>query len=192
VQLLVDPRTNQVVSVFHYAHGMEFRFDLGSAIKSEPIDNDNTLQFEGPNYGTDIDLVSHDLKFTVNQGQLLKAQNHILRLARDPVTGEPTHPVVYVEYGTHEFWPSPYWNYYYAPRHAGDSQYSYLTSTPPNLGEVEHPLAEHRAGLVILRFNGLWGTYSHRNSPPPGPPLHKQWTWPASSSIRWQLHNLGY
>jgi hypothetical protein len=40
---------------------------------------------------------------------------------------------------------------------------------------------------VILSYSGHWGAYNRKNSPPVGPPLHKQWTWPATSSIRWQI-----
>jgi hypothetical protein len=62
---------------------------------------------------------------------------------------------------------------------------------------VEHPLNEEPLAAVIMQFNGYWGTYSrtvpgHSNNPPPGPTLHYEWTWPASSSIRWQLQGLEY
>ncbi|HET9316475.1 MAG TPA: hypothetical protein VFQ51_12850, partial [Vicinamibacteria bacterium] len=97
-----------------------------------------------------------------------------------------------------EFWPSPFWEYTYAQKHGGDDDdNSYLTEPPPNLGEVEHPLAEEPLAALIMQFNGYWGTYSrtlpgHRNNPPPGPALHYQWTWPPSSSIRWQLQGIDY
>jgi hypothetical protein len=94
----------------------------------------------------------------------------------------------------HEFWPSPYWEVTGAQKHGGDDQAdSYLAATPPNLGEVEHPLNEEPLAAVIMRFNGYWGSYSRelpgvfKNNPPPGPALHYNWTWPAASSIRWQL-----
>ena len=109
-------------------------------------------------------------------------------MVRDPQSGQYTHPVVYIEYGSHEFWPSQFWDFYLAPAHDGNS-YSFLTNTPPNLGEVENLLPEawDRAN-VILRYNGKWGAYSHwPGDPPQGPPRHDQWTYPASSSVRWQL-----
>jgi hypothetical protein len=121
-----------------------------------------------------------------------KARNHVVRMFKDPVTGAFTHPVVFVEHGGHEFWPSPSMEFEGAQRHGGDDiQDSYFTATPPNLGEVEHPLAEDPAALLVLRFNGLWGIYSRAvgfsNNPPPGPPLHFEWTYPIDSGIRWQL-----
>ena len=111
---------------------------------------------------------------------------------KDPVTGGFTHPVVFVEHGGHEFWPSPFWEFYGAQKHGGDdTSDSYLTATPPNLGEVEHPLSEEPFAVAITQFNGYWGTYSRAlgfsNNPPPGPPMHYAWTYPTNSSIRWQL-----
>jgi hypothetical protein len=76
------------------------------------------------------------------------------------------------------------------PKHGGDSQYFYLAATPPNLGEVEHPLEETEAARIILRYNGYWGAFSHNDDPPPGHPLDFEWTRPPTSSIRWLLTNL--
>jgi hypothetical protein len=89
--------------------------------------------------------------------------------------------VVYIEYGTHEYWPSEKWSYEYVPKHGGDS-YKYLTANPQNLGEVEHPRINEAE--IILRFNGYWGAYGNHNDPPPGPALHKTWVWPATSTLR--------
>jgi hypothetical protein len=199
VQLIVDPRHNNLpTSVFHFAHGLLFRFDITSQ------NNARTNVFQGPDgdvkewKGINYDFKSQSLDLshlvlggwpprieTDFQG-LAKAQNNILRMYKDPVTGEFTHPVVYIENGTHEFFPSPAWSYYGAPNHNGDAEH-YLTSTPPNLGEVEFPLNEDRATNIILRYNGIWGTFNNNNDPPPGPILHKNWLWPASSSIRWLI-----
>ena len=110
---------------------------------------------------------------------------------RDSVIGEFSHPVVYIENGGHEFYPTEDWNFYLAPSHNGKS-HNFLTNTPPNLGEVEATLEETAAAGIILKFNGYWGTWSRKNSPPPGPALHKNWTWPESSKIRWELKNLGF
>jgi hypothetical protein len=116
------------------------------------------------------------------------AQNNVLRLMADPSTRQFTHPVVYVEHGGHEFWPTEAWSYQDAPSHSGnDAKHSYLAATPPNLGEVEHPFHEVPEDMLILRYNGHWGAFSRKNSPPQGPPLHSSWTWPAQSSVRWQL-----
>jgi hypothetical protein len=105
-----------------------------------------------------------------------KAQNNLLYLRKDVSTGAFTHPVVYVEYGGHEFWPSAHWGFGGAPKHGGDGQYAYQTVNAPNLGEVEHPIGE--IARILLRYNGYWGTYNKYNDNPPGPALHKAWNWP--------------
>ena len=113
--------------------------------------------------------------------------HNTLRLLQDPATKEFSHPFVYIEWGAHEFWPSESGIYPGVPTHNGEG-YSFLTATPVNIGEVEHPSNPggnaQAAAAIVTNFNGYWGTY---DGPPPGPPLHYQWTWPASSSIRWQL-----
>jgi hypothetical protein len=100
--------------------------------------------------------------------------------------GDFSHPVVYIEYATHEFWPTSEGFVAATPNHDGDGA-SFLTSTPPNLGEVESPLTEYPQAKVVMRFNGYWGACCIVNKPPPGPALHGEWTWPASSSIGWNL-----
>jgi hypothetical protein len=194
VQVIYDPRGDSIYAVMHYAHGMEFRFDMNEArsFQKLPVKSAGLLlECKGPNYNRNIDLVSHDLQFNRNEQDYKMTQNNVLRLFQDPVSNRFTHPVVYIEHGTHEFFPSPDWNYYAAPNHNGNS-FNFLTNTPPNLGEVEHPLSQDVAMLVILRFNGYWGTYCKANCSPPGPPLHANWAWPASSSIKWLLPQLTY
>ena len=182
----------QIVSVLFYAHGKQMRFDMQQATNAPPVITDcgQVHEIHGTNFGKSVKSLD-DAGFSDPD-----RDNQILQLYRDPDTGEFIHPVVYVEHGGHEFWPSKNWRFYGAQEHNGDdTEDSYLTATPPNLGEVENPLTETPDAPVILRFNGFWGTYSREghgpafpsNSPPPGPPLHSEWTWPMDSSIRWQL-----
>lgn len=189
VQLLVDSKNN-IISTFHFAHGVKMEFDFKTGVKFQFIKNGSTKEFTGENcckpigFGVgnnpDIDL---GIKW---------AQNHRVRFYKDPQTGEFTHPVVYIENNSHEFFPTEFWNFYGAPNHNGES-YEYLTETPPNLGEVESPLSETTSANIILKFNGYWGTFSRLTNPPQGPSLHKNWTYPASSSIRWQIRwSLGF
>ena len=193
VQILYDPRGDSIFSVFHYAHGMEFRFDMKDTRSTNifPLGGATAVEFRGSHFYPSVDLVSHDLQFTRNQNDYNMAQNNVVRLFRDPATLAFSHPVVYIEHGSHEFFPTENWNYYAAPNHNGRS-YQFLTNTPPNLGEVEHPLREDPAAMIILRFNGYWGAYCKANCSPPGPPLHANWAWPASSSIRWLLKDLTF
>jgi hypothetical protein len=131
-------------------------------------------------YGTELNLSDLDTsnappKIIINDDEVAKAQNNLVRFFKDPQTREFSHPVVYIENGSHEFYPSENWTYYGSPNHNGKS-YHYLTSTPPNLGEIDYPLHETDEADVVLWFNGYWGAYGNYNDPPPGPVLHKNWT----------------
>ena len=200
IQLIIAPgsvilrRPAKIVSVLYYAHGKEMRFDTSSSQGSQLMENGQVIEYRGSNYNQPVPNLHDDDPLLED-----KARNHVLRFYKDPENGAYSHPVVFVEHGGHEFWPSPYWEFSYAQKHGGDDfEHSYLTDTPPNLGEVEHPLRTDPAALPILRFNGYWGTYSpilpgiFDNHPPPGPPLHYEWTWPRDSSIRWRLTGLDY
>jgi hypothetical protein len=109
----------------------------------------DVVEDDGPNYGKNPPEIS------LGGSAPAEMNNNILRMYRDPDTGEFSHPVVYLEYGTHKYWPTDKWSYQWAPKHGGDSSYQYLTGIPPNLGEVEHPLTEEAP--IILRSNGYWG-----------------------------------
>ena len=176
-----------IKTVLFYAHGKEMAFDMSSVTGSVLMENGSITEFRGSNYNAPVPNLHDD-------GAEAKARNHVLRMFKDPVTGNLRTRSCSSSIGAHEFWPSPFWEYTGAQKHGGDDvQDSYLTETPPNLGEVEHPLSEDPFANVVLRFNGYWGTYSRElkvaftNNPPPGPPLHFSWTYPASSSLRWQF-----
>jgi len=191
VQVLYSPERDRMgqdgglCAIFHYAHGYEMRFDVSATQSRDALPDQHWVELRGSAYNSDANL---------RDGNIL---NNCVRLVQDPVTKEFCHPLVYVEYGGHEFWPTEDWTFIAVPNHNGSS-FQYLSCSPPNLGEVEHPLHECDEGLVILRFNGLWGAFSRslagsvETEPPHGPPLHKQWTWPADSSIRWLLGNLSF
>jgi hypothetical protein len=197
VQLIVSSDSLAIQDVFHYAHGKEMRFHMQATRSTQDtLVSSQRLaarEYRGPRYSTSnlIEISHPDLPpptpVTLRQG-LESAQDNLVRLARDPETGEFTHPVAYVENGSHEFWPSEFWSYAAAPKHTGDSAHAYLAEVPPNLGEVEYPLSAYAA--VILRYNGFWGAWSRENHTPPGPPLHTEWLWPANSTIRHGLAGL--
>lgn len=198
VQLILrpgDPRANrpgQLMSVLFYAHGKQMAFDVMSRTSSVLMEGGMVTEMRGARYNLPVPNLR-------DQDSEDKARDHVLRMHKDPVTGSFTHPVVFIEHGGHEFWPSPFWDYTGAQKHGGDdTENSYLTETPPNLGEVEHPLKDEPLAELILKFNGYWGTYSREvrgvfsNNPPPGPALHYAWTWPVSSSVRWRLKGIEY
>jgi hypothetical protein len=194
LQLIIEPANpaagapSRIHSVLYYAHGKELAFDMSSVTGSVLMDGGSVTEYRGSQYNQPVP--------NLNDSDFMepKARNHVLRMFKDPVTGSFTHPVVFVEHGGHEFWPSPFWEMIGAQKHGGDDNaHTYLTETPPNLGEVEHPLTEEPFAPIIVQFNGYWGTYSRSlpgifsNNPPPGPPLHYGWSYPVDSSVRWQL-----
>ena len=195
VQLIYDPEADLIRSVFHFAHGTLFRFNITAENNvrnvSKMLPDGECLEYHGASSLTtplDLNLASLILggippRIETNDDQVALAQNNILRMFKDPSTGLFTHPVVYIENGTHEFFPSEYWDYYGAPNHNGKSVHHYLCATPPNLGEVDYPLRETDEAKAILWFNGSWGLYGYQNDPPHGPVLHKNWTlFPGSIS----------
>jgi hypothetical protein len=199
IQVLYDPELRKIIKVFHYAHGDEMMFDMRTASKPFMYPAEWWGQYEefrGPNYNQ---------SFT-NAGPT--AQNNTVRFYEDPETKLFTHPIVYIEYGTHEFWPTEHGEYdgiwetkvgdinlgklgQKAPPHRGDdASHRYLTETPPNLGEVEFPeMITDPAARIILLYNGYYGAYGKQNDPPQGPPLHTEWTWPANSALRPMLQS---
>lgn len=184
------PTSGQISTVLYYAHGKEMAFDISSQIGSSLMENGSVLELRGSQYNAPVPDLSAP-------GAEAAARNHVLRLFKDPSTGQFSHPLVFVERGGHEFWPSPFWSYIGTQKHGGDdTAHSYLTITPPNLGEVEHPMNEYILTNEILQYNGYWGAYSVsirpwlNTNPPPGPALHYQWTWPWTSGIRRILQGL--
>ena len=158
-------------------------------------------EFHGPHYGDSVEFYGTVAPaFPPNQtNQRFIAQNNILQLATEgpflasPVSGlhgQPTHPsisvsfqhpVVYVEWGGHEFWPTPAWSFYGASKHNGQGQYSYFGSVPVDVSQVTTPPTQDDIALVT-QFAGYWGAAHYLNEPPQGAPLHCEWFWDPNSS----------
>jgi hypothetical protein len=156
-------------------------------------------EFHGPHYSDSVELWGTVAPaFPPNQqNQRFFAQNNILQLATEgpflasPVSGlhgKPVpgisfsfqHPVVYVEWGGHEFWPTPAWSFYGASKHNGLGQYSYFGSIPVDVSQVTKPPQDDVA--LVTQFAGYWGASHDLNGPPPGPPLHCEWFWDPSTT----------
>ncbi len=181
VQIIVETTHLKPVKILYFAHGDYITFNIDPNA-SQPT-NGNIQELRGENFNTGfIDL---NIKGSI--------VNNMVRFYQDEVTKQFTHPMVYIEIGSHEFWPSQYGWFPVAGNHDGNG-YQFLTKTPPNLGEVEGPFTnETDEANVILKFNGYWGAYGgYPGSPPEAPILHGQWTWPQSSSIRWQITKNGF
>lgn len=189
IQLLYNPATAQLETVLYYEHGkLEIRFDMlnakGPFSVSYPNTMENFAEFQGVHYGNDCYA---DAKYINGASVNNACSNNAIRFCADPVTQQFTHPVVYIENGSHEPWPL--WTGFFAavPNHNGDDEdHCYLTATPPNLGEVEFPMNSTPGAFEILRFNGRWGA---KNEGAKGPATHMQWTWPYNSQLGLSLAN---
>jgi hypothetical protein len=203
VQLFVDASWWQaklyersILAVYHYLHGHQVGFDMQSstgepAVITVPIRPSNTKgltfsakEFLGPNFKQSVKLsVEKDGHWLPLGGpnmteQLDHAQNNVLQLAADPLMKTFQHPVVYVEWGGHEFWPTPDWSIFGASKHNGTGQFSYFGSFPT---DVSFPLfidtgPEPDDVQLVHYFAGYWGNPGD-GGPPPGPVLHKEWLW---------------
>ena len=179
--LVYEHATDRILAVSHWAHGYEMRFDLMQTgvfpqQVTDPIVG-KEIQYTGIEAAAsqNFDILTVSLTGG-HQDQPELAQTNTLFMAQDPMSGEYSHPVAFVEYGSHEFWPTSHWSAEGAPAHPGDdAAHSYLTQNIPNLGEIEHPLGAE--AVVILGYNGSWGYINTDNNPPPGPALHKAWNW---------------
>jgi hypothetical protein len=175
VQLWYNRNTKRIARSCHYAHGDKMCFDLTRTVNRRQIivDGIKMIEYKGPRYKMGTDTKSF--------------QNDTVRFYIDQEGDE--HVVVYIERDSHEFWPTERGSFPYVNEHNGKGP-SYLTAYDPrrplNLGEVENPLSEE--AKIILWFNGYWGCFHHiGNFPPPGPALHKGWTWPEASTLHKQI-----
>lgn len=186
VQLLIDPEItdaeDRIVAIIHMVHGREIRFTT-EFITGEQISGQIKI-LEGPNFRKQFSSGSTATSLSST------AQNNEVRFYYDAKSGKYTHPVVYIEEGTHAFWPTQEGGWIGAGNHSGNGHF-YLTQNIPNLGEVETPFSIYFE--PILQFNGYWGAYSrslpgiYECNPAVGPILHTEWTWPANSTLRSQI-----
>jgi hypothetical protein len=168
------------VSVSHWMHGIEVRFDL--------LDPNSSCVLKSPErFCTGVNRDHQDLELmggagfsTKHLNQIALAQNNTVTFHADlnnPNQQNPEHPEVFVERGSHEFWPTANWSVLGAPNHTGDdTEHTFLPQNIPNLGEIEHPNGE--LGTIVVNYLGLWGaTADSENNSSPGPSLHSTWNW---------------
>ena len=179
IVVTVDPtHEDKFVAVTHYVHGKPITFH--SFPSDTPISDvsGKRITLLGPNrLELNLDLDAH------NDEDLALMQDVIIELECDG--GACTHPVVYIERGTHASWPLTGWKFIAVPKHDGKGV-SFLTSIPPNLGEPDHPFPTTPHAGTILNFSGYWGAWSRGlpgfvdTSSPHGPALHKLFARPSN------------
>jgi hypothetical protein len=189
-----------ILAIYHYAHGVQFGFDLSRVTNPNPsatnLEGFSIQELQGPFYGQPV---STAYKPHETDNSVQAAQNNVVQLAQDPSSKLYIHPVVYVEWGGHEFFPSPAWSVGEASKHNGTGKYHYIAQGVPDIGEIGAANPPTDQAKLITSFAGFWGYYGtdNQNKPPPGPPLHKQWVWdpdmpPALLKVRPSLDDLPF
>jgi len=178
VQLFYDPLKDDLVQTCHWAHGKGISCDLRKTRNIIPL-GDDIFEYRGSNYHSDPGSLHWDYGSGKEQPRYsYDYQDNTVRFFKK---NNGMHVVVYLERDAHEFWPTENGSWPGANEHNGQGR-SYLVAFIPekmNLGEIKNPLSDD--AKIILRYNGYWGCYHHLgNSPPPGPTLHCQWTFPAN------------
>jgi len=165
VELVVEPDQRTISQITHHIHSTQVTFQIAQGRRHQ-LDA-NFIEYEGTANGRPYRGYI-DLNIAGPAG-IDRAQNNLIRFYCE--NGECTHPVAYIENGGHASWPTQYWSWPFVNNHNGSS-HSYLTKTPPNLGEIGYPLSQSPASDFILHFNGHWGG---GDNAPTGPPL--KWSW---------------
>lgn len=166
---MYDPLADRVVDSMMSFHGNEIRFPVDKAIAYGVADDLSTWQWRGPNYGKNwqVSNTSYDACL-LQQHDAYKRHSNALTWYRDPYANDWTHPVIYIEHGSHEFYPYPWGGYYLAQAHDGDTvlpndgvthgePFQFLTYTPPNVGEAGSALPDAPDAKFITHFNGFYG-----------------------------------
>jgi hypothetical protein len=171
-----------IVAVYHYAHGLQFGFDMSRVQVPPPAPTTfqgfSIQELDGPNHhGEPVNMNVHAHE---TDSGVQAAQNNMVQLAQDPASHLYIHPVAYVEWGGHEFFPTSDWGYELASKHNGAGKYHYIAADVPNIGEIGDANPPSVQARLITNFAGYWGNVvgpANQNGPPQGPPLHKQWMW---------------
>jgi hypothetical protein len=182
ITVIYSQLLDKIIAVSHWAHGYEMRFDLlaGGNYPNCPGSIDpivgQQITCSGINSGLQDFNILKISGFSSEQDRPENAQNNTVSFTIGPGSSEFGHPIVFVEAGSHEFWPTPHWGAQGAPAHRGDDKvHHYLTRNIPNLGEIEHPMGA--AAAIFTGYNGFWGNKNELNDVSPGPTLHSAWYW---------------
>jgi hypothetical protein len=188
VTVVYDSDQNAAVGISNWVHGIEIRYDLTDPGSSCQIAGGQKI-CKGTNSGyQNLNLISlgevggGKIGAIKNLSAIAQAQNNLVFFNPDPSKADSTipkdfeHPNVYVELGSHEFWPTQNWGVTGAPAHWGDdTEHSFLPQNIPNLGELEYPAGD--VGKVMVNYLGYFGATEGNNDSSPGASLHTTWNW---------------
>jgi len=179
LSLRYDPATDKLERVCHRVYGQQLCFDLRQG-RPVPLD-ETTVEYRGSEYNTTLPPIDPFSPELHPRGW----QNRAVRFFRSE---GGLHPVVYVQKGSHAFWPLPegkFGSLSSKPEQGwGNSYLSTLRGAQANLGEWNRPLpgAEDPKAL-ILRYSGRWGAaHLETGTPPHGPAWQCDWHLPENGS----------
>lgn len=175
--VIYDKGCDKLVRVTYVTHG--------SVIQTFRITHPSEIQF-GLLVGQDVN--GNPTAVSAAQLQIPDADEHqdgpwwhspcdpaIVYLAKDPVSSRYEHPVVYVEWGAHEFWPAPCGSASSVPNHDGDGL-SFLPDVVQVLGTLDEPESVH---VPFIYYNGKLG------DDPQALLLHRTWYGPKGRVPNW-------
>jgi hypothetical protein len=168
IQLVIAAGADlKILRVRHNVHSTDVVFDLANASGPSISLGGGFVEYRGPGVGDpSFDLWLNKSSDTRNSSRVRFFCNE----------DGCTHPVAYIEYGGHAFWPTEFWTWPVMPKHGGDSSHAYLVTPPTNLGEFGRPNPQCSACALVLGFEGHWGACG--NDPPRGPRHQGSWSVP--------------
>ena len=182
LELWYNPSTQLLEKICYPIGNKKSCIDL---TQSRPVAiGSNLYEYRGPNYSAAPAPIS------ATEGSLLPAayQNNAARFYRSE--DGSMHPMIYLQRGTHDFWPTPVGSIEgQRSAHQGNGP-AYLTDWGDlsiNLGELNHPNpdASDPQGIV-LRYAGTWGRNSFETMRRAyGPPLHCEWQLAPDEKDEW-------
>ncbi len=132
VQLVYDARQDRIVRVAFPFHGSGMQaFDLAASAKQERVTLAGVDFAKKP-----VEVAARSFvvepkdahQSDVRRTFFFSKSERRVSFVEDPLTGEPSHLAVYLEWGTHEPWPNPTGSIMAAPKHRGDG-YSVLSAS---------------------------------------------------------------
>jgi len=182
LELWYNPSTRMLEKICHSVADKKLCMDL---TRSRPVAlGDEFYEYQGNHYTPTPTPISA----TSAERYPAAYQNNAVRFYRAP--DGTMHPLVYLQRGSHDFWPTPSGSVAgERPKHAGKGA-AYLTKPDArriNLGELSHPrpdMADPQA--IVLRYAGSWGRNTFRTMRRSfGPPLQCDWQLAPGETSEW-------
>jgi len=182
LELWYNPATRMLESICHSVAGKKLCMDL---TRSRPMAlGDEFYEYRGSNYASSPAPIS-----TASSERYPAAyQNNAVRFYRAP--DGTMHPLVYLQRGSHDFWPTPSGSVAgERPKHTGNgaAYLNELNARRINLGELGHPRPDMGDPQgIVLRYAGSWGRNTFRTMRRSfGPPLQCDWQLAPGETSEW-------